>query len=104
MHLTCGKFEPCCSFSFPHFSSLKRDIFSLAHSDVDVTGISENSQNIHVADGSVILQTDDDKYRDTDGSSSEGESDDETEETERYVCKCTTMPLSITYQLSMTNR
>lgn len=67
-----------------------------------MTGISENSQNIRVADGSVVLQTDDDKYRDMDGSLSEGESDDETEETERYVGKCTTMPLT-EHNLSIIN-
>ena len=67
-----------------------------------MTGISENSQNIRVADGSVVLQTDDDKYRDMDGSLSEGESDDETEETERYVCKCTTMQLT-EHNLSIIN-
>ena len=59
----------------------------MAYSDVDVTGVLENSQNIHVADGSVILQMDDEKYQDTDDSLSEFESDDETEETERYIYK-----------------
>lgn len=54
-------------------------------SDVDVTGVLENSQNIHVADGSVILQMDDEKYQETDDSLSEFESDDETEETERNL-------------------
>lgn len=37
------------------------------------------SQNINVADGSVILKTDNGKYRDTDDSFSEVESDDESE-------------------------
>ena len=47
------------------------------------------SQNINVADGSVILKTDNGKYRDTDDSLSEVESDDESEETERYIYKST---------------
>ena len=47
-----------------------------------MTGISEysvNNSTYHVADGSVILQTDDEKYRDIDDSLSEVESDDENE-------------------------
>ena len=47
------------------------------------------SQSINVADGSVILKTDNGKYRDTDESLSEVESDDESEETERYIHKST---------------
>lgn len=49
-----------------------------------MTGISEYSANhstYQVADGSIILQTDNEKYQDTDDSMSERESDDHTEET-----------------------
>ena len=55
-----------------------------------MTGISEYSANnstYQVADGSIILQTDNEKYQDTDDSMSESESDDQTEETDRYMYK-----------------
>lgn len=54
-----------------------------------MTGITEysvNNSSYLVVDGSVILPTDEEKYQETDDSSSEVESDDETvEETERYM-------------------
>ena len=65
-------------------------IFFLADSDVDVTGIAEYSVNnisYQVADGSVVIQTDNEKYQGTDDSMSESESDDQTEAPERYVYK-----------------
>ena len=81
-----------------------------------MTGILENSQSIHVADGSVVLQTDVEKYRDAEDSLSEVDSNDEIEETERYICKRTKSnnsnyptqvlyPTGVTYdyRLSMTS-
>lgn len=65
-------------------------IFFLADSDVDVTGIAEYSVNnisYQVTDGSVVIQTDNEKYHGTDDSMSESESDDQTEAPERYVYK-----------------
>ena len=55
-------------------------IFFLPFSDVDV-----HNSTYQVADGSVILQADDEKYQDTDDSLSESESGDQTEQTERYM-------------------
>ena len=60
----------------------------LLYSDiVDVTGISEfsvNNSTYQVADDSVILQNDAEKYEDSDESISDSDSSDEIERTDRY--------------------
>ena len=76
-----------------------------------MTGISEYSANnstYQVADGSVILQADDEKYQDTDDSMSKSESDDQTEETDRYMYKTiksnNSYPTSVLYPLHLCMR
>ena len=56
-----------------------------------MTGITEysvNNSSYLVVDGSVILPTDEEKYQETDDSSSEVESDDETVEETESTCMC----------------
>lgn len=61
-----------------------------------MTGVSQysvNNSSYIVADGSVIVQSDAEKYQDSDDSISESESDDDTEIGERYMYnnRCVTM-------------